>query len=329
MKWLVSVALAVGLWMPEAGAIADEAAEARFFDRQAREAYQRRRFDDALASFLLAHRIAPSPRTLYNAALSARLAREDALAFNLFERYLSTGADDSTRMEQARIASTELRDTLALIHVESDPSGAGIVVDAEEAGVHGVTPRTLALEPGAHEVTVRLADHDPLRLEVTAVRGETRTLQASLSPHVGTLVLDLEPRGLSVDVRREDRSVARVLAGRPVELPVGEYVLHGEMEGHRSVQREVRIVAGPAVRVRLVAEELPRPSGRLLVRTDSVSARLHVDGQERGTTPAVLELPVGSHRVVLTAPNHVTWSADVHVRDGESTYLPVTLVRQP
>lgn len=323
----LALALAVCAGWP-AFAQADAAMQARYFDRAGRQAFERRRYDDALEHFLLAHDVAPSPRSLFNIALCAMLARRDAEAFAFFEEYVRVGAaDDPARRDEAERAMAELRGRVAVVRVESDPPGATIFVDRVELGSHGVTPRSVVVPAGPARLELRLPDHAPAAARVEARTGATVGTRVALAPHMGALRIDASPEDATVVVLRDGREVASRAAGQPIELPVGTYSVRLEAPDHQPVRTEVGVRRDETTQRRLAAVPIPRPRGRLLVAAGDVTARVFVNGRDVAETPAAVgDLAPGLHRVRLEAPGHRTWTGSVRVRADRPTHLDVTLL---
>ena len=75
-----------------------------------------------------------------------------------------------------------------------------------------------------------------------------------------------------------------------------------------------------------MTQALPQATGRLLVATDGVVARVLVDGRPKAESPATLDgVPIGTHTVELEAEGFTRWRGDVTVREGKPTYLDVSL----
>jgi serine/threonine protein kinase len=74
---------------------------------------------------------------------------------------------------------TPLEPSAARLRLESNPSGAMVVIDGK---LHeGKTPGVIdPIEPGTHEVEVVLKGHQPWRREITVAQGETLRVEATL-----------------------------------------------------------------------------------------------------------------------------------------------------
>lgn len=308
---------------------ADDAAESRFFDGIAREAYEHHRYPEALEAFLRAHRAAPSGRSLYNIALCAQLAHRDAMAFAYFEELLARPAEegeDAIRRDAAQRREALTR-RLAIVSVTSTPPGATIYVDQRDHGSFGTTPRRIALPAGAHHVELVLADHEDAARDVSAVVGQATSVEAPLVAFRGAVTITQTIAGASIVARRSGigEDVA-IVPGVRTELDVGRYTLVVHADGYRDATLELGVTRGADERRAITLEPLPVPTGRLLVTTGDVHARVRVDGVDRAETPArVASLPLGTHEVTVSADGFLDWSGAVEVEEDRTAFVSVTM----
>jgi len=69
-------------------------------------------------------------------------------------------------------------------------------------------------------------------------------------------------------------------------------------------------------------------SGSLFVVSSPSGARLLIDGQPYGTTPAAIpNLAEGTHRIRLALPGHQPWEGTAHVRANQRVRVEATLVQ--
>lgn len=308
---------------------ADAATDARFFDARGRAAFARRAWLAALEDFLLVQGVAPSARNLYNVALCADAAGRPDLAFGFFEEYLAGDDSDDGRRAHARERVDALRRGLALVEVRSDPPGATISVDRAELGSMGLTPRVLALDPGAHVVLLEREGHHPARLEVDARVGERRTLSAGLEALTGTLRIEAVPESSAVVVLGPGGEVARGRGRLERSLRVGPYRVRLEVDGATVEETSLRVREGATESVRLVAPVHPVATGRVLVSSGGVRATVEIDGRARGSSPlAVPRVAAGRHRVRITAHGYRVWQGEVSVEPNRTRHVDVSLVRR-
>ncbi len=76
------------------------------------------------------------------------------------------------------------------------------------------------------------------------------------------------------------------------------------------------------------ADEPPATVGTVEVRARE-GARVEVDGEDRGQAPVELELPLGEHRVRVTAPGHYPWESTIDVTPGANGAVRAELVADP
>ncbi|MEW6600784.1 MAG: serine/threonine-protein kinase [Nitrospirota bacterium] len=67
----------------------------------------------------------------------------------------------------------------------------------------------------------------------------------------------------------------------------------------------------------------------LKVESTPAGAQVFIDGNFKGKSPAVIELPAGKHEVRLTLTGHYDWEAQVQLQEKEETPLSVMLIAEP
>jgi hypothetical protein len=306
------------------------AADARFFDGMARREFARGRYDRAMESFLLSQQMAPNPRTIFNIALAAQLARQPSTALAHYIEYLATaGDDDPERREDAEAAVARLGRGAALVQITTTPPGATIYIDRSELGSVGVSPRLVPVEAGQRRIVVELTGYRRAEATVDAALGTRAELTLELEPIVGTLRVDASPAGASVVVTRRGQEVVRGVSPFEEELPVGRYRVRVEAEGHMPDATNARIVEGRHTHTRLTARSLGTRSGRLLVSTGAVlGADVRLDGRWVGRTPLTVPRALAGERAIeVRARGYRRWSGRVTVPLGDAVHLPVALER--
>jgi len=84
---------------------------------------------------------------------------------------------------------------------------------------------------------------------------------------------------------------------------------------------------GPAEPSVVAEPETPPASGSGRVEVRALAgARVEVDGEDRGEAPVPLDLPVGEHRVRVTAPAHHPWQTTIDVKAGANAAVTAELV---
>ena len=298
------------------------AMEVEFFDEWARDHYREGRARDALMLLLQAHRIAPTPRSLYNVAVVAQVAEEDELAYAFFEAYLATEDRTPVLRKRAQRQRAELARRLARIEVRSSPPGASIFIDRRELGAFGRTPRRVPIGAGRHTVTLELAGYRPATAEVTVAHGQIGTVELTLSPRTGIVMLQTVPPNGTVQAFRRlrdgtERAPIEVRSGRAVRLEVGAYRLRYAPRGHRPVEARVVLESDVIERRRLVATpQQGERAGTVLLNATASEAEVWIDGVRRAATPARLQVVTGPHSIEIRA-GASRWTSEIDVRAGE------------
>ena len=126
--------------------------------------------------------------------------------------------------------------TTGTLRVQSDPSGAGIVVDGVVQR-RVSTPTDIQVPPGAHLVRVGLGGYAAFEDSVMVAAGATTTVVARLVRQSGGLTLDLPP-GATATVNGEPFAGTAVVPGGLADIVVS-------VPGQPAMRR--RVPVGPAV----------------------------------------------------------------------------------
>ena len=207
----------------------------------------------------------------------------------------------------------------AILVVETEPSGASVVVGGE--GV-GETPLTrVDLRAGTWSVVVDHPWYETIRLEeqvleeFVVLRIDRRLIRASGR---ATVLLEAPVSGAWVDHGGKRREVPVSLDG----LPVGPVILTLGAPGHHDLRVEVEV---PKEGVAMVRRRLePVRHGTLTVTAVPSDARVEVEGA--GSYRSGMRLPLGSYRVRVSREGYLASESEVEV-SGESS-LRVVLERE-
>lgn len=183
--------------------------------------------------------------------------------------------------------------------VESKPPGAAIEVDGKKTG--RVTPSTIEVKPGQHNVTLSMPDLGSATFPVNGERGKKASIKADLNGTLSVRSSDFG-RAIRVSVDGVDRGQApltlRDLAPGAHEVrfsskgvpPWGQTVSIGIREDGEVLARPFESPATGLIEVRA---QLTDDSGI----QDVNGAGVWIDGKRRGGTPLTLELSSGPHSI--------------------------------
>lgn len=286
--------------------------------------YKARRYEDALAEFFHSNRLVRNSNVILNIARCYEQLGRLEEAYRYYAECLE-GALQGPVRQIAEEGIARLSTRVALLKVASAPRGANVYIDRKDLGAHGVTPRTLALRPGATKVILELPGYEDATREVTLARGqEVATGEVELRFIAGKLKLSGAPEGAEVRVNRTDGAPACALPCT-LELAPGNQIVHVQAEGFFPAQLPVELAADAEVALAIDLQALPPDTGSLRVTSNHEGALVQVDGKEVGFTPVVIEQPVGLHKVVVTMPDMRPYEREVSIDKGASTWVQAVL----
>lgn len=140
-----------------------------------KELYEAGDFANALKEFQIAYDAKPHPTVLKSVAECQVQVGDIRGAIATFEKFLADPASTKKEVIEARLA--EVKAMLGKLEVTSEPEGAGIVLDGETTGE--VTPATIDVGPGDHEVVLNIDGFEPLTKQVTIDKGAQAKLEVN------------------------------------------------------------------------------------------------------------------------------------------------------
>jgi formylglycine-generating enzyme required for sulfatase activity len=174
--------------------------------------------------------------------------------------------------------------------------------------------------PGTHRLRAEREGYEPASGEVTVREGAVARLELRLAKLPGLVSFDTS--GVAADV-----SVDGVRAGKvPGELSIAAGPRTITLRAPRYLDQVVRLdVVGMGQKQS--AQVSMQPSfGVVNVQSVPAGAVITIDGENRGVTPADVELQAGVRRVVIAADGMRPWQSTLVVRAGEkSTLGPIEL----
>lgn len=157
----------------------DPEVEARFEKGVA--LYKEADFRSAVVEFRRAYDRSKNPKILYNIAQCEYQLTNYVAAQAAFEKYLADGGSDvpATRREDVEGELQKLKARIALVTIKVDKPGAAVTVDEMRVGVSPL-PAPVPLNPGAHRIVARLANHADASAPVEVGGGDASTVEIRL-----------------------------------------------------------------------------------------------------------------------------------------------------
>jgi len=135
--------------------------EAKAHFKSGAELYDENNFRGALVEFQKAYELAPSYKILFNIGQVDMELQDYAGALTAYARYLREGGPDVPRERVTQVSGEidRLRGRVGRMTIQS-AAGAEILVDDVRVG-YAPLPEPVAVNAGRHQVTVRVAGHEP------------------------------------------------------------------------------------------------------------------------------------------------------------------------
>jgi formylglycine-generating enzyme required for sulfatase activity len=168
------------------------------------------------------------------------------------------------------------------------------------------------LRPGVYTLRAEREGYLPAKAQIDVRPGATATVRLRLAKRPGKLRIDTGGIAASVSVD----GIALGSAPGEIEVPAGRRTI--ALRAPRYLDRVVSLdIAGAGARQELRVALSPA-WGTLTIATDPAGARLSIDGLDRGTSPAAVQLDAGVRHVRLEAPGLKSWESSVVIKAGET-----------
>ena len=245
----------------------------------------------------------PGPHTL-------RLAAE---RFQVFETSVEIEGRDILQE-----FNVELTPAWADVSVSTAPSGATIYVDETELGV---TPATVQLLSGTHELLVRKEGFKIARQSVSVAANEPIDLPEILLQEADSLLtVTSQPGGAAVSVNGRYRGTT------PVEVELGPSSTYEVIISKAGYATAVRKVSMESKRGKLLRVELEARVGVMKIVSQPADAELFIDGESRGVASGEFSLPARPHRIEVRKPGFETYITEVTPKPGMPEFIEVILL---
>ncbi|MEM9072362.1 MAG: PEGA domain-containing protein [Myxococcota bacterium] len=303
----------------------DVNAEARvFFDRgnellsqagRARGRRRRRLLEESLQAFVSTLRIVRSRNALFNAALVLEQLDRPAEAFGYYQEYLGIpGLDEEERQQgAARVAAIAPR--IAIVSIASN-ADAEVFVDRLDLAARGQTPLRIALPPGDHTLFFRHPHYEDSETRVTAVIGEEREVEQTLTPRPVAVTLETPMEGqLTLD--------GEAVQPGTVNLPPGPHLARFEVPGRSTTELRFEVEIGQPQTIRLDAGAV---GAVLLVVRSNRLAMVSINGEVAGRGREVrTEVSPGSHRLTVEANGYEPYEGSIEAELEQPARVSVVL----
>jgi hypothetical protein len=238
----------------------------------------------------------------------------------------STGALDMFDVTDTLVAA--LLDGLSGTHllfgslaVQTEPPGAVVSVNGKDVGQAPVALRGLPV--GAVKISARSEGREDAESSVTIADGETADATLTLARSTGKLAVEM-PDDAVVKVRNSEIGEKTISGPGTEELPTGQYEMVASCPGLEPVSGRMLIQRNDT------RAWMPWTNAYLTVESEPAGASVFVDGTERGSSPALLQVEPGkTHHVVLRREKYQDWSAEPECSPGRKQNVTAKLSPMP
>ena len=225
------------------------------------------------------------------------------------------------------------------LNLDSSPTGADIWLDER---YYGTTPQVIGgLSAGTHFLTLRNAGYFDYTEQFTITAGQTTTRFPGMSPYTqpsgyGDLRIQSNPVGAAVYVDNNYKGTTISSTALYVtQLNPGSYSVRVTLAGYQTYTKTAAVTAGTVYNIQanmvpVAPGPTPYINGQITVRSSPSGANIYLDNAYRGLTPLTLvDIPQGSHAIILKMNGYQDWQSSVNVLAGSSTDVSGTLSPSP
>jgi formylglycine-generating enzyme required for sulfatase activity len=234
------------------------------------------------------------------------------------ERFLPfTGAIDMQGLDLLENFNVQLVPRWANVRVESEPSGAKIFAGDQELGV---TPATIELLEGSHEIAVAKDGFSPWDGTVVAVPNVEQDLPlVVLQPADARLIVNSIPRGANVTVNGRYRGQSPITLSLTPDV---DYDIGLSKAGYGVTRRSLRLQSNASESITV---DLSARLGTVTVEVQPEDATVYVDGRARGQGKTTVRLSSAPHSIEVRRQGYESWSRTVTPRPGYPQTLAARL----
>lgn len=219
-----------------------------------------------------------------------------------------TGVIDIAGLDLLENFNVQLVPRWANVRVESEPHGARIFSGTNQLGV---TPATVELLEGSHEITVSKDGFSAWDGTIVAEPNVDQQLPLiALQPADARLIVNTIPRGANVTVNGRYRGQS------PLTLSLApgiDYDIGLSKAGYGVTRRSLRLESAASESITV---DLSARLGTVTVVVSPDDATVYVDGRARGKGKTTVRLSSAPHSIEVRRQGYVEWRRTVTPRPG-------------
>ena len=225
------------------------------------------------------------------------------------------------------------------LNLDSIPTDADLWLDER---YYGTTPQTIGgLSAGTHSLTLRKAGYFDYTESFMIIVGQTTSRTPGMTRYTqtsgyGDLQVQSNPVGAAVYVDNNYKGTTISSTALYVtQLVPGSYTVRVTLPGYQTFTKTAVITAGTVYNIQanmvpVAPGPTPYVNGQITVRSSPSGANIYLDNSYRGLTPLTLvDIPQGSHAIILKMNGYQDWQSTVNVLAGSSTDVSGTIIPSP
>lgn len=221
------------------------------------------------------------------------------------------------------------------VYAKSSPSGAQVYMDGS---YYGLTPMTLTLYPGNHNLVFKLSGYNDWSTTIYVSAGSTQTVNPTLTPAIfGSISIGSAPAGASVYMDSNYQGITNPSGALTLNnIPSGNHIIKLTASGYNDWIESVYVKPNTNTYVQVVMTPVgPSPTpvpaaGSLNIVSTPSGADIYVDNIFRGYTPSTItEIDPGQHQILLKYTGYMDYTGTATVNPGQTTPLAIGLTPVP
>jgi hypothetical protein len=286
-------------------------------------------YQEALASFLEANRISPRESIQNNLALTYRLLKDMASAYDAYDVLLSKYGDKMKPQlkGEAQHAIEALEVLTGVIVIGIQEPGARVVIDGKEIGLTPIA-KPIRLNIAIHQVSITKDGFDPL-VPAIEIHGHDSI------PVNGPLEKTVNTGHVAVDVKQTNPPDPTVLifvdatdAGAPPyagDLEPGMHTLEAKGDKDIAQPKQIQVERKGTYNETL---DLHVKAGTVVINVDVADSEIAIDGTVVAHGAYEGPAPAGTHALTVTKLGYAQFKKDVIVDDAQRLVENVALQRE-
>ncbi|GAX59732.1 hypothetical protein SCALIN_C04_0220 [Candidatus Scalindua japonica] len=211
-----------------------------------------------------------------------------------------------------------LRSITASIDLESEPKGAMILLDGKEVGK---TPEILTgIKTGMHNVEIRMDGYVSWMKMIKVKAGREYIFTKTLQVQNGSLNVTSRPSNARIFIF--DKKAGKTPKTFN-DLKPGNYAIEVKLDQYQTWSKNIEIEPGKETNLKALLQLKP---GSIVIISEPSNAKILIDGDDSGTTPATIDdIEDGAHIVELKMEGYKIWSENVVITAGIQSNLTAVL----